>query len=126
MTASAAPAIRRPKSSLARKTRSRPPSTIAPVMAGRDCSGFSAPVRLVRVSPRHCGLLAAAPLTGGSLCRQRRAFLREDHREELRRLRLARILRDFVRRTGLFVEHLPGRVRFFLALPRDLGDDRAL
>ena len=71
-------------------------------------------------------LRAAAPLTGGSLRRQRRAFLREDHREELRGLRLARVLRDFVRRTGLFVEHLPGRVRLFLALPRDLGDDGAL
>ena len=31
-----------------------------------------------------------------------------------------------MRRAGLFVEHLPGRVGFFLALPGDLGDDGAL
>jgi hypothetical protein len=36
-------------------------------------------------------------------------------------LRLTRVFRELVRRTGLFVKHLSGRVRFSLALSRNLA-----
>ena len=71
-------------------------------------------------APRQEALQAAA-LNGH---RQRRPLLREDHRQQPRRLRLTRVFRDLVRRTGLFVKHLSGRVRFFLALSRNLEPNR--
>ena len=86
-----------------------------------ECPGY-----LLSFGGQRRALRAAATLTGEPRRGQRRALLREDHREELRGLCLACVFRDLVRRAGLFVEHLPGRVRLFIALPRNLGDDGAL
>jgi len=60
------------------------------------------------------GVVSVAPL------------FREDHRKQPRGLRLAAVFRDFMRRAGLFVKHLAGGVRLFLALFRNLCDNGAL
>ncbi len=93
-------------------------SSFSDTAAGSDCR----PLRIAR----KCAASCRSDLTGEPRRGQRRALLREDHREQLRGLCLARVFRDLVRRARLFVEHLPGRVRLFITLPRNLGDDGAL